>query len=226
MYSIIDDAERRTTMKTLSPITIFRRPSRRSRQRGAMFVESALLAPLALSFYIGIVASNTLVQSNRSLSWAVSQAMLMSGLRATPTTTSTGTQTQFQVRFVPGANGGSFSWTNSSGAALANAIPVSARNCSGGSTDVACGAWLTMQTVGQLVNSSQGPSSFSEVLISVTVSDLEVDAGDSAQLGKYRKLTISAIGSFTESTRVAMRAASSIGSLLPSFTVTRSEAIG
>ena len=198
----------------------------RTKQRGVTFLEAAFVAPLAFAFYFGVVGSNMLIQANRGLSWAVNQSMLMNDLRPTPTTTSAGTQTRFDVRFVPDSNGGSYNWVDPAGKALQYAIPTGSRDCSGGETDIACAAWLTMTTIGQFVNSSQGPASFNRVDISVTYENLPVEAGVDPSLGKYRKATVSATGYFSSSSQAMFRQLSRIGSILPSFTVSRTEAIG
>lgn len=200
---------------------------KRTKQRGVALVETALVAPIMVVFYIGAVGSNMLMQANRALSWAVNQSMLMNDLRTTPTTTSAGNQTRFDVRFVPGPNGGTYNWVLPDGTTpLIYAIPSGSRDCSGGETDIACAAWLTMTMIGQFVNSSQGPASFDQVDISVRYADLPVEAGVNPSLGKYRKATILATGSFNSSTQATFRNVSGIGSLLPSFTVSRTEAIG
>jgi hypothetical protein len=76
-----------------------------------------MLVPVALSGFIGIVGSNALYQSHRAVSWAVNQAVMVNGLRQTPTTTSVGNQRWFRVTFIPDANGGTYSWS------LNNPIP-------------------------------------------------------------------------------------------------------
>jgi len=193
------------------------------KQRGIAFLEAAFLAPLVLAFYFGVVGSNMLIQANRSLLWAVNQSMLVNDLRPTPTITSTGTQTRFDVVFLPNSNGGTYRWVGKAGP---YAIPSSSRECSGGETDIACAAWLTMTTIGQFVNSSQGPASFDQVLISVTYEDLPVEAGVDPALGKYRKATVSATGYFNSRTQSKLYNVPGLGSILPSFTVSRTEAIG
>ena len=183
-------------------------------------MEAALLTPLAIVGFIGVTASNALYHSNRAVTWAVNQAVLANGLRPTPTMTSTGVQRQFRVRFVPDTSGGTFSWT------LDNPIPVSAQDCKQGQGDIACGAWITMTTMGRIINSARGSSMLKQVDMSVTYDDLPVEAGIDARLGKFRQVTVSATGYFDSARRTALRNASGIGSLLPSFTVTRSESIG
>jgi hypothetical protein len=190
------------------------------RQRGAALLEAALLVPLALSGFIGIVASNKLYQSNRAVSWAVNQAVMVNGLRPTPTTSSVGPQKLFRVSFIPDGNGGTYSWS------LSNPIPVGSRECKGGQADIACAAWISMTTMGQFINASLGASILSRVELAVTYDDLPVEAGVDASLGRYRKLTISATGHFDASIQSRLRSASGLGNLLPSFSVTRVEAIG
>ena len=190
------------------------------RQRGAALVEGAMLVPVALSGFIGIVGSNALYQSHRAVSWAVNQAVMVNGLRQTPTTTSVGNQRWFRVTFIPDANGGTYSWVSD------NPIPVASRECKGGQTDVACAAWISMTTMGQFINSSRGASNVSRVDLDVTYDDLPVEAGVAPSLGRYRKVTISATGHFDNSVQSRMRNASGLGNLLPSFSVTRTEAIG
>lgn len=189
------------------------------RQRGAVLAEAALLVPVALSGFIGIVASNKLYQSNRAVSWAVNQAVMVNGLRPTPTS-SADSQKLFRVSFIPDANGGTYSWS------LPNPIPAGSRECQRGQADIACAAWISMTTMGQFINASLGASILSRVEISVTYDDLPVEAGVAPSLGRYRKLTISATGHFDASTQSRLRGASGIGNLLPSFSVTRTEAIG
>jgi hypothetical protein len=179
-----------------------------------------LLVPAAIAGFVGIVATNTLHQSSRAVSWAVNQAVLGNGLRPTPTMTSTGAQRQFEVTFIPDANGGTYNWT------LSNAIPEGSRNCMGGQNDIACGAWITMTTMGQFIISSLGSSSLTRVHLLVRYDDSPVDVGVEPRLGKYRKVTVAATGYFDGAVQSRMRNVSGIGSLLPSFSVTRTETIG
>ena len=193
---------------------------RSPRQRGVVFIEAALLTPLAIAGFIGVTASNALYHSHRAVTWAVNQAVLANGLRPTPSMTSTRVQRQFRVRFFPDSDGGKFLWT------LPNRIPTTSQECKQGQADIACGAWITMTTMGRIINSARGSSMLHRVDMSVTYDDIPVEAGIDTRLGRFRKVTVSAKVIFDGGRQTALRKVSGIGSLLPSFTVTRSESIG
>jgi hypothetical protein len=187
------------------------------RQRGLAFLEAVLIAPVVVASLLGIMATNILVSSGRSVQWSVGEALIENNLFMSPKLS--GGQRVFTQKYLIAdrtfANEGS------------HPFAVTEENrCSGGVETVQCAAWETMKHIAQAVQSSQTPTMLSELELRVAYSNYP--QGDEVPLSmrRLKRVSVQVKGRFNEETAGRLRAVAGLSFLFPGFTVTRTEALG